>query len=155
MKINDPIFGEIEYNYTWAKDTTIHFFGKETEIALMIDGEEDGKFDEDQYTAYQSLMQNWQQLQQSFLQPILDYYQQKRYELGYDIEFNEYYPLVATTSQLLEMITLVGIVVSYAGIYEGRDIGILFDCTWDIENGVGIRLLNEKVTEVGYQDVAI
>lgn len=121
----------------------------------MIDGEEDGKFDEDQYTAYQSLMQNWQQLQQSFLQPILDYYQQKRYELGYDIEFNEYYPLVATTSQLLEMITLVGIVVSYAGIYEGRDIGILFDCTWDIENGVGIRLLNEKVTEVGYQDVAI
>ncbi|MEK8212699.1 DUF6985 domain-containing protein [Paenibacillus sp. FSL L8-0463] len=155
MTINDPIFGELEYNYTWAKDTTIHFFGKETEITLMIDGEEDGKFDEDQYTAYQSLMQNWQQLQQSFLQPILDYYQQKRYELGYDMEFNEYYPLVETTSQLLEMITLVGIVVSYAGIYEGRDIGILFDCTWDAENGVGIRLLNEKVIEVGYQDVAI
>ncbi|PGD56642.1 DUF2004 domain-containing protein, partial [Bacillus toyonensis] len=28
-------------------------------------------------------------------------------------------------------------------------------CTWDTENGLGIRLLNEKVTEVGYQDVAI
>lgn len=155
MTVNDPIFGELEYNYSWAKDTTIHFFGKETEIALMIDGEEDGEFDEAQYTAYQSLMQNWEQLQQSFLQPILDYYQQKRHELGYDTELNENYPLVETTDQLLEMITLDGIVVPYAGIYEGRDIGILFDCTWDVENGLGIRLLNEKVTEVGYQDVAI
>ncbi|MNW62624.1 hypothetical protein D3C74_407670 [compost metagenome] len=121
----------------------------------MIDGEEDGEFDEAQYTAYQSLMQNWEQLQQSFLQPILDYYQQKRHELGYDTELNENYPLVDTTDQLLKMITLDGIVVPYAGIYEGRDIGILFDCTWDVENGLGIRLLNEKVTEVGYQDVAI
>ncbi|MFT9367169.1 MAG: DUF2004 domain-containing protein [Paenibacillus polymyxa] len=135
MTINDPIFGKLEYNYSWAKDTTIHFLGKETEIALMIDGEEDGEFDEDQYTAYQSLMQNWEQLQQSFLQPILDYYQQKRHELGYDTELNENYPLVETTDKLLEMITLDGIVVPYSGIYEGRDIEILFDCTWDVENG--------------------
>ncbi|MBJ7968123.1 DUF2004 domain-containing protein, partial [Bacillus cereus] len=46
-------------------------------------------------------------------------------------------------------------VVPYAGIFDGRDIGITFNCTWDTENGLGIRLLNEKVTEVGYQDVAI
>ncbi|MGR6764691.1 DUF2004 domain-containing protein [Paenibacillus polymyxa] len=155
MTKSDPIFGELEYNYSWVKDATIHFFGKETEIALMIDGEEDGGFDEAQYAAYQSLMQNWEQLQQSFLQPILDYYQQKRYELGYDTELDENYPLVETTDQLLEMVTLDGIVVPYADIYEGRDIGILFDCTWDVENGLGIRLFNEKVTEVGYQDVAI
>ena len=155
MTINDPVFGELEYGQIWTKDTIIHFLGKEAEIALIIDGEEDGKFDEDQYTAYQSLMQNWEQLQYSFLQPIINYYQQKRHELGYDIEFNEHYPLVETTDHLLEMITLVGIIVQYADIYEGRDIGITFDCTWDIENGLGLRLLNEKVIGVGYQDVAI
>lgn len=155
MKINDLIFGELEYDYVWSKDTTINFLGKETEIAFMVKGEEDGKFDEEQYTAYQSLMQNWEQLQQGFLQPILDYYQQKRHEMGYDIEFNENYPLVKTTDQLIEMFTLEGIVVSYGDIFEGRDIGILFRCTWDVENGLGLRLLDEKVTEVGYQDVAI
>lgn len=155
MTISDPVFGTLEYDFVWSKDTRINFLGNEVEIALMVDGEEDGKFDEEQYTAYQSLMRNWEQLQRSFLQPILDYYQQKRYELGYDIEFNEYYPLVETTVQLFEMITLDGIVVSYGDIYEERDIGILFNCTWDTENGVGIRLLNEKITEVGYQDVAI
>lgn len=155
MTKNDPIFGNLEYKYSWSKDTTIHFLGKETEMALMIDGEEDGEFDEEQYTAYQTLMQNWEQLQQSFLQPILDYYQQKRHELGYDIALNEKYPLVETTDQLLEMITLDGIVVPYGDIREGRDIGILFNCTWDQENGLGLRLLNEEVIEVGYQDVAI
>ena len=94
-------------------------------------------------------MQNWEQLQQSFLQSILDYYKQERKELGYDIEVNENYPLVETANEILEMISLDGIVVPYAGIFDGRDIGITFNCTWDTENGLGIRLLNEKVTEVG------
>ena len=155
MIINDVVFGELEYNYGWVKYTTIEFCGKEAEIALMVKGEEDGKFDEEQYIAYNSLVQNWEQLQQGFLQAIFDYYKQERQELGYDIEVNENYPQVETTNQLLEMITLVGIVVPYGDIHEDRDIGITFDCTWDTENGLGLRLLNEKVTEAGYQDVAI
>lgn len=155
MIINDAVFGELEYNYGWVRYTTIEFCGKEAEIALMVKGEEDGKFDEEQYIAYKSLMQNWEQLQQGFLQAILDYYKQERQELGYDIEVNENYPQIESINQLLEMINLVGIVVPYGDIYEERDIGITFDCTWDIENGLGIRLLNERVAEVGYQDVAI
>ncbi|MED3328980.1 DUF2004 domain-containing protein [Bacillus thuringiensis] len=155
MTINDPIFGELEYEYGWTKDTIIRFFGKESEISLMIDGEEDGEFDEEQYMAYQALMQNWEDLQPSLLQSILDYYKQKRHELGYDIGLNENYPLIEIPDQILEMITLDGIVVPYADIFEGRDIGITFNCTWDIENGLGLRLLNEKIIEVGYQDVAI
>ncbi|MED4402854.1 DUF2004 domain-containing protein [Metabacillus fastidiosus] len=155
MAINDSVFGELEYDYGWVKYTTIEFCGKEAEIALMVKGEDNGKFDEEQYIAYNSLMEKWEQLQQGFLQAILDYYKQERQELGYDIEVNENYSQIETTNQLLEMITLVGIVVPSRDIYEERDIGITFDCTWDIENGLGIRLLNEKVTEVGYQDVAI
>ncbi|WP_242214123.1 DUF2004 domain-containing protein [Bacillus cereus group sp. BfR-BA-01383] len=155
MIINDVVFGEIEYTYGWVKDITIEFCGKEAEIALMIKGEENGNFDEEQYIAYNSLLQNWERLQQVFLQAILDYYKQERQQLGYDIEFNENYPHIGTINQLLKMITLVGIVVPYGDINEERDIGITFDCTWDAENGLGLRLLNEKVTEVGYQDVAI
>ncbi|EAA0025481.1 DUF2004 domain-containing protein, partial [Listeria monocytogenes] len=57
--------------------------------------------------------------------------------------------------EMLEHITLVGIKVPYGELYGGRSIGISFDCTWDSENGIGIRLSDEKVIEVGYQDVAI
>ncbi|MEH7609520.1 DUF6985 domain-containing protein, partial [Priestia megaterium] len=53
-----------------------------------------------------SLMQNWEQLQQSLLPSILDYYKQERQDLGYDIEVNENYPLVETTNEISEMIRL-------------------------------------------------
>ena len=155
MTINDVIFGELEYDYGWSRVNSIDFFGNATEIDLIIDGEEDGQFDEGQYTAYQSLMGNWNDLQLNLLNSILTYYNQKRQELGYDIELNENYPVVVTTIQILEMISLDGIVVPFGDIFEARHIGITFNCTWDTENGLGLRLLNEKVTEVGYQDVAI
>ncbi|MDP9699628.1 hypothetical protein J2T16_002529 [Paenibacillus intestini] len=155
MKINDSVFGELEYDYVWTKDTTIQFFENENKISPMIDGDEDGIFDEEQYLAYQALMKNWNDLQQNFLQTLLEYYQQRRYELGYDIIFNENYPLVETTGHILEMIELDGIVVPYGDIREGRDIGVLFNCSWDKENGVGLRLLDEEVIEVGYQDIVI
>jgi hypothetical protein len=155
MWVNDAVFGELDYGLMWFRYTTIAFCGKESEVVLTIDGEEDGKFEEEQYVAYKTLMQKWEQLQYSFLQPILDYYKQKRHELGYDVEDNEDYPAIETTDQLLEKINLVGIKVPYGDIYNERDIGLSFDCTWDEENGVGIRLLDEKVSTVGYQDAAI
>lgn len=148
MKINDSVFGELEYDYVWTTNTTIDFLGNETEISLMVKGDEEGEFDEEQYLAYQFLINKWEQLQRNFLQPILEYYQQKRVELGYDIAFNEDYPLVETMEELLEMIILEGIVVPYGDVREGRDIGILFKCTWDQENGLGLRLLDEAVIDV-------
>ena len=155
MIINDTIFGELEFDYIWSRDIIVDFFGKENKLTLMVKGDEDGEFEEEQYAAYKSLMQNWEQLQQNFLQSILDYYKQKRHRLGYEAEPSEDYPLIETKEQLLETINLEGIVVSYAGSYEGRDIGILFSCTWDRENGVGLRLVNEEIIDVGYQDIAI
>lgn len=49
----------------------------------------------------------------------------------------------------------MGIIVSYKDIYDERDIGLTFDCTWDIENGLGLRLLDEQVNDVGWHDVTI
>lgn len=155
MTINDKIFGELDYQYKWVGYRTMKFLGKDTEIALLVGGTEDGDFDEGQCVSYNSLMDNWEQIQHSILQPILDYYKQKRQELGYDASINEDYPLIETVDQLIEHITLVGISVPYDFLRDGRDIGISFDCLWDEENGLGVRLINEKVDEVGYQDVAI
>ncbi|MDF2084843.1 DUF6985 domain-containing protein [Bacillus pseudomycoides] len=155
MVINDEVFGELDYQYKWLGYRTVKFLGKDIEIALLVGGTEDGEFDEGQYAAYNSLIHNWEQIQHSILHSILDYYKQKRHELGYDVAFNEEYPLIETVDQLIEHIILVGISVPYDFLREGRDIGISFDCSWDEENGLGVRLINEKVDEIGYQDVAV
>lgn len=153
--INDSIFGQIEYEYIWSRNSRINFLNKEVDIMLIIAGDDDGKFEDGQYEAYQVLINCWNGIQETLLKFILDYYKEKRKELGYDIEFNEHYPEIKSTKELLNYITLVGIKVPYANIYGGRSIGISFDCTWDEENGVGLRLNDEQVVEVGYQDIAI
>lgn len=154
MKINDPVFGELEYDYVWGRDMTIEFCGKEFEIALMVDGEEDGEFSKKQYASYNGLLQNWKYIQEVMLPSILYYYKQKRYELGYDVSYNENYPLIETVDQLLGRIELVGIYVPVARRFEEKHIGLTFDCTWDNETGLGIRLINEEIAGVGHQDVA-
>jgi hypothetical protein len=122
---------------------------------LIVDGEEDGEFSEKQYASYNTLKENWGAIQQSILKPILDYYKPNRSELGYDVSYNERYPLIESNDKLLESIMLVGIFVPSARRFEGRYIGLTFDCTWDQENGLGLRLLDEAVIDVGYQDVVI
>ncbi len=156
MKINDAVFGELEFNnYDWIGYKNIEFFGNEVKVALIVRGEDDGQFEEEQYMAYNFLIERWQQLQQSILEPILDYYKQKRYEFGYDVEFNENYPLIETTTQIFEKITLAGIFVPDNDLIDFLDIGLTFDCTWDMENGLGLCLMKGEITEVGYQDVVL
>ena len=86
MSINNEIFGELEYDYIWYKDIEIEFLGKKNKIVLMVDGDEDGEFEEEQYIAYKILMEKWNGLQDILLQEILNYYNVIRHELGYDIE---------------------------------------------------------------------
>lgn len=130
----------------------IDFLGKKNKIVLMVNGDEDGKFEEEQYIAYKILMEKWNGLQEMLLQEILNYYNIIRHELGYDIEINEQYPLIETIQELVKNIKLAGIVIPYPGAYDGRECGITFDCTWDNENDIGVCLVAEKVVEVGYQD---
>ncbi|MGH1258216.1 MULTISPECIES: DUF6985 domain-containing protein [Bacillus] len=156
MKINDADFGELEFNnYDWIGYKNIDFFGNEVKVTLIVRREDDGHFEKEQYTAYNFLIERWLQLQQSILESILDYYKQKRDELGYDVEPNESYPLIETATQVLEKITLVGIFIPDNDLIDFLDIGLTFDCTWDMENGLGLCLMKGEVTEVGYQDVVL
>lgn len=85
----------------------------------------------------------------------LKYYQQTRHELGYDIASQTNYPAIDKVEDIMTMIHLEAIVIPYGDIHKERDIGLLFTCTWDYENGVGVCILDEKVAEVGYQNAVI
>ena len=155
MIINDPIFGNLEFDIICFRYDTITFLDKETEIIIIVSEDEDGKFEAGQYEAYQEIMKNWDKVHVTFPEAILEYYKQLRKELGYDIEVNDRFPQIDTTEQLLNHITLTGIKVQFANIFGGRSIGVSFDCTWDEENGVGLALSDEKIIEIGYKDVAL
>lgn len=155
LHINDKVFGKLEYDYIWSKDMEVVFLEQKIVINLMVNGDEDGEFEEEQYCAYNFLMQKWDNLQEELLKRILNYYNSIRHELGYDIEVNKDYPFIGTTKELRQYITLTGIVIPYQGAYDGRECGIVFDCEWDSENGIGICLIDEEITEIGEQDIVM
>lgn len=127
--LDNAIFGRIEYDYSWFKYSKINFWNKEVDIITIIAGDDTGEFEDGQYEAYQLFMKNWNKIQMYLLEPILEYYNKKREELGYNLEFNENYPEINTIEQLLQHITLVGIKIPYAEIYGGRSVGISFEIT--------------------------
>lgn len=65
------------------------------------------------------------------------------------------YPEIETIGQLVKHIMLVGLSIPYDILRDGRDIGLSFDCSWDEEDGLGVRLINEKVDDVGHQEIAV
>ena len=154
MLVNE-VFGELEFDYTWYKNEQINFGEKEVDIVVLVAGDEEGDFEQGQYEAYLEFKNKWSSIQNMLLESILEYYKKRREELGYDAKENERYPEIRSIDQLISHITLVGIKVPYAEMYGGRSIGLSFDCTWDDENGIGVRLSDERVIKIGFQDVAL
>ena len=74
--------------YIVAKDGSVVFGGEDVNIVTLIAGDEDAEFEEGQYEAYNMLKNNWLDIQESIFGAILDYYNKKREELGYNIEHN-------------------------------------------------------------------
>lgn len=153
--IVNKVFGQLEFDYTWSKEEEIMFNGKKQDIVVLIAGDEDAEFEEGQYEAYTMFKSNWNIIEKNVLLSILEYYNSRKEELGFETEENENYPYIGNEDELLNHINLVGIKVPYEDMYGGRSIGLSFDCTWDEENGIGIRLSDESVIDVGFQDIAI
>ena len=152
----DKVFGELEYEYCWYKDTKVNLFGEDQEITIMIDGELDEEIEEGQYEAYTKLVMKLDdKFYSEILNKILEYYKETRYELGYEDEENEMYPQIDTIEEILEHIELNAIVIKSAFDEGERLVGLTFGCTWNEEDGVGISLINEKIDEVGYGEVAL
>ena len=87
---------------------------------------------------------------------LLNYYNNARQESSLDIQtIEELFPEIASANELDPMIDLHNIVVSY---YDGdwsSYIGILAGCTWEVEHGLGIKVVNGVPAEFGHQDLVI
>ena len=71
------------------------------------------------------------------------------------------WPEIITTSEMKKEIELDGIIIPYASMmddaYSGRCVYLMFSKKYgeDIDdNGIGVQLINEKVTKIGYKDIA-
>lgn len=75
-------------------------------------------------------------------------------ELGYNDGSNADFPDLHHIDDIIRLIQIEALIIPVSGIYEEKCVNLALSCTWDEENGVGIRFLNEMIDEIGYQDIA-
>lgn len=134
-KINDKIFGEMEYKFGWFKREILNLWGNEYEIIIKVIAYNESEINEEQRNSYLRLKSNINEISKNSLE-LLKEYILKNYEN--EISENQIFKLVIPKTILFK---------------QNGDFGILCDTSLDEENGFVI-VLSPKY-EIGIQDIFI
>ena len=149
--LNDDIFGQIQFEIMWQKKDNYFLYGKEFEITLFIQGEKDETPTNIQKEAYISFINKKMILMSEIEEKVFEYYQTvcAEYREMYGEEADLYAPIVYEPSQLVGFVKPQSIMIPRSK--DKRIINVLFKTKWDLEMGIGIQLVNERIEIVGVQ----
>ena len=149
--LNDDIFGQIQCEIMWQKKDNYFLYGKEFEITLFIQGEKDEAPTNIQKEAYISFINKKMILMSEIEEKVFEYYQTvcAEYREMYGEEADLYAPIVDEPSQLVGFVKPQSIMIPRSK--DKRIINVLFKTKWDLEMGIGIQLVNERIEIVGVQ----
>jgi hypothetical protein len=159
-KINDKLFGELEYkNNFWRGEMTINMFNVERKILLSVDAHEDADFSTIQRVAFQNFIQDMSSIMSVAEKEVYEYYSENvdEYREMVDDESlaDKIAPKIDSLTGLAELVKPTEFIVRRVRKNGKRRLGLLCDVSWDIEDGLGIKIEDEVVEEVGYQDIVL
>ena len=159
MKIEHPILGELTFLYGRTKRMNLNIFDQEFSVEINIDADEDAVFDENQIEAYKFFFKDIQNRIQQAETGIVEYYNSIVVDLAakeVETDLKEKW-LVAENqpSEIFKFLTVKQILIPMNFDEHTREAGFICDCEWDIENGVGIKFIDEKLSEIGFQDILL
>ena len=159
MKITHSVFGELTFDNGWTKYIDLYIFRKSYSVEVNIDADEDGEFDENQIQAFEFFFQDIQNRIAQAESAIVSYYDSiidKVLEQVTDRAIESKFAVAkGNPDEIFELLTVKQLLFPMNFDEETREAGFICDCEWDIENGVGIKYINELISEIGYQDILL
>ena len=152
--IKDDVIGILKYDgRNKFIDIEITLFGKEYTVSLNIRGNKNTSIHPYQYMAYKELFRR--SLLSDIEEKIFSYYLSEVEEFRniYEEQADQVAPLIDDKNELGALVSLFAIIIPENN--KSSEIDMLFECTWDIDGGIGVRIINGVVQEVGTQHVAI
>lgn len=143
MRCNDIAFGEMCYKHRWYKKQYINIFGKEWEITIAAKAYSGKAITEDQRRSYLLFMENEKEYVKAIGEELKTYVNDNFHELA---EFWTEAKTVGSTEDLSQMVAPKTLLFKQDG-----SVIMLLDCVWDVENGIGVKLIPELV--IGVQDL--
>ncbi|GLI82697.1 hypothetical protein ANABIO32_03840 [Rossellomorea marisflavi] len=156
----DELFGELEYkNNFWRGEMIINMFNVERKILLSVDAHEDADFSNIQRVAFQNFIQDMSPIMSEAEKEVYEYYSEivDEYREMVDDESlaNKIAPKIDSLTGLAELVKPTELIVRRVRKNGKRRLGLLCDVSWDIEDGLGMKINDEVVEEVGYQDIVL
>ncbi|MEC0179970.1 hypothetical protein P4H61_00450 [Paenibacillus peoriae] len=157
-KLNHELFGEISCDLYWSGHQEIKIFGEKRKVILSIDGNEDGEFQDAQKEAYINFLNNMESILTKAEESIFDHYQEVymdyRDMVGEE-DTDKIAPFINNIEELVKLVEPTQLIIRRIRKNGIRRIGLLFNCTWEIEHGLAVKIEDEEVTEVGFQDIVL
>lgn len=163
----DEIFGEVKYEYregAYIAKKKLSFLGEEQEVVVHINSDDGEEIEQMQRDSFETLMQNWEEMQHKVATAILEYYnggEKDAYGPDDPEESKEWWPDIDNEEELVKNIHFDAIIIRESFLMEnkGKDpIYILFDRDWGGEdlddNGVAVFIEDGEVSKVGYKCMA-
>lgn len=156
-EINHEVFGKIKYDHSWEGEKEVSFLGDRKKIAFVIKGSENAEFENAQIVAFEHFFNSFENLILLAQSKIFDYYNEvcEEYRKMLGESANELAPLIMNVKELNNLIELKELIFIRSRGKDIRKVGILYECTWEEEHGLAVKFENEKVVDVGYQDIVL
>lgn len=140
--LHDPVFGDLTYSYGWHRPYGLFFLGKEWQIDLLIAVSDSVAIQQSQRDTFLEFIANES-----------DVIKKVEHALGiYMSKLKQRYPDAEGGGHAL---VPQQIIIQDEAFPEGNVMGMLFDCEWDVDNGVAVKIRHNNVEDVGPQDIVI
>lgn len=143
IKYNDAVFGEMIYRHRWCKEQEINIFGQIWNIKVVAKAYSGKAITNKQQDSYTKFMKDERKYIEVIENELKNYVNSNLQELA------EYWVTarsVDSKENLSQMVTPKTLLFKQDGVTV-----LLLDCVWDIENGIGVKIIPE--VSIGVQDL--
>lgn len=150
--MNDNIFGEVTYDVMWVTNIKFTLFGQKYEIKIGIEDEEEEGITQIQKNSYLSFINNANNVISEMENSIFEYYKRicEFEPEKIDSKVKDKLPSINDVKDMKQLVKPTKLYIPE--LDEKEEISILFDCIWDFELGLGVKIVNSEVVCVGVQN---
>ncbi|HEX7850405.1 MAG TPA: hypothetical protein VF485_11805 [Sphingomonas sp.] len=157
--MRDALFGDIEYEFGWVGQCAWPFLGVVSVTRLIIPCDEGAEISAGQRLAYAAFEQRKAEMCNAAENAIFAYYRENLSDLRarFGPQFaDQWAPEIASAEDLSRLVTASEVIIqeSFRKPPE-RVVGLLFDCAWEPSLGLAVKFVDERLNDVGTQDIVL
>lgn len=156
--ISDRDFGELHFDGAWTGLCEVFIFGSLYEVELIVQTFDGSSISDIQRLAFREFNSNKAAVSLAIEKAIFSYYlcRVEEYREGFDVdEVDIKAPKIHAIDSMRDLVSLRSIKVMSPFGAGVRQIGFIFDATFDPQLGLGVLVTNGFVEAVDTQDILL